>query len=181
MNVLVTYGWCRTAYAVARSLSAAGHNVFVCGSSRLAMTRASRYVEGSDLVPDPFSHPAEFAQAVSQVVRQRRIDVVVPVHEDALPIQTHRSLLPPTTIVAAPSEQVLRRALDKGFMSHLAEAAGLRAPETQQPATMAEAERYLQSVQPPVVIKTRRGNSGKGVVIAKTQEEARAAFASLIQ
>ena len=181
MRILVTYGWCRTAYAVVRSLSLAGHKVFVCDCSRLAMSRFSRYAQGFDLTPDPFSRPAEFARAVAEIAKRREIDIVVPVHEDALPLQVHRNLLPAQTIVAAPPAEPLRHALDKGFMADLVEANGLRAPRTCQPRNLEELDEMLASMPLPVVIKTRRGNSGKGVIIAHTRDEARKAYVALVQ
>ena len=33
-RILVTYGWCRTAYAVAESLAKAGYAVYGCDDSR---------------------------------------------------------------------------------------------------------------------------------------------------
>lgn len=182
MNVLVTYAWCRTAYAAARSLSSAGHSVFVCDPSSLAMTRFSRYVKGYDRVPDPFSSPREFAYEVGRITARRKVEVIVPVHEDALAIQAHRKLLPPSVVVAAPPEEALRQAVDKGFMTDAAAKAGLQTPRTYHPNDLAEVPRYLDMVvEYPVVIKTRRGNSGKGVVIAGNREEAHEAYVALVK
>src|SRR5262245_29068911 len=82
MRVLVTYGWCRTAYAICASLARAGFRVSACGDSALCMTRISRYVDTFDRVPNPFESPREYAAAVGRIVRKRAVDLVVPAHED---------------------------------------------------------------------------------------------------
>jgi len=107
--------------------------------------------------------------------------VVVPTHEDALAIQANRETLPAGTIVAAPLEDSLRQSLDKGLMTTVAVNAGLRVPETYQPTSVNDARDYLEAAQPPVVVKTRRGNSGKGVVIAHSTDEAQTAFLSFVE
>jgi len=132
-------------------------------------------------VPNPFSSPQEYVVSIGEVVRRRQIQAIVPIHEDALAIQANRETLPAGTIVAAPSEGSLRQALDKGLMTKVAASAGLRVPATYQPTSADDARDFLKTIQPPVVVKTRRGNSGKGVVIARSAEEAQTAFLSFVE
>jgi len=94
MRILATYGWCRTAYIAAESLCRAGFEVYACGSTALSMVRVSRFVRGFDRVPDPFKEPEQYLTEISAIVKRRNIDVLLPVHEDALAIQTYRELLP---------------------------------------------------------------------------------------
>ena len=41
-RVLVTYGWCRTAYAAVKALAARGHEVFTCDSNSPAIPSSVR-------------------------------------------------------------------------------------------------------------------------------------------
>ena len=82
MRVLVTYGWCRTAYVISESLARAGFEVSACGDSALSITRVSRYVDTFDRVPDPFANPRAYALAVERWSCRRGAGVVVPAHED---------------------------------------------------------------------------------------------------
>ena len=87
MRILVTYGWCRTAYIAAESLRRAGFEVYACGSTALSMVRVSRFVRGFDRVPDPFKEPEQYVTEISALVKRRNIDVLLPVHEDAFLIE----------------------------------------------------------------------------------------------
>ena len=53
----ITYGWCRSAYTVARSLARRGVEVHVGDSSALAMARFSRHVRSFTRLPDFFHSP----------------------------------------------------------------------------------------------------------------------------
>jgi predicted ATP-grasp superfamily ATP-dependent carboligase len=180
LRILVTYGWCRTAYDVARSLSAAGHDVYSCASSRLAMTRYSRSVKGFDLVPDPFADPRVYTDAVGSVASKRRVELIVPVHEDALVLQKHADRLPRSVTVAAPPADKLETGLDKWKIVCVARNAGVETPHTFAPSSATEMDECLRRLPVPVVVKTRRGNSGKGVVISQSRAEAAVTFSSLV-
>src|SRR5438445_5418552 len=99
MRVLVTYGWCRTAYVICESLARAGFTVCACGDSALSMTRASRYVNSFDLVPDPFGDSQAYAAADGEIMQRRRVCFVVPVNEGYEVIQQFRSILPSKVII----------------------------------------------------------------------------------
>src|SRR5438477_12937637 len=100
MRILVTYAWCRTAYAVCESLAKAGFKISVCGDSMLSMTRVSRYADSFDRVPNSFTEPRLYARAIGEVIRKRGVSVVVPVHEDFIPLQQFREYLPPGITIA---------------------------------------------------------------------------------
>ncbi len=180
LRVLITYGWCRTAYAVAESLSRANFRVWACGPSQLSMTRYSRFVRGFDLAPDPFSSPEEYVNQLAKIVARRRIDLLLPVHEDALVIQTYRNRLPSTLIVASPPREDLAKVLDKMEIIQVADSAGVDFPRTIVPTSLAEAEEYARRANFPLLIKTRRGNSGKGVFPVGSPEEASRILAEVI-
>lgn len=62
MRILVTYGWCGTAYIAAESLCRAGFEVYACSSTALSMVRVSRFVRGFDRVPNQFKEPEQLVE-----------------------------------------------------------------------------------------------------------------------
>lgn len=180
MNVLITYGWCRTAYSVAMSLARAGHTVSACSSARLAMTRFSRFASSFDLVPDFFVDEKGYVAALAEIARRRSIDVIMPVHEDALAIQAHRELLPADVRLACPEADQLALALDKGRLLTAAHAHGVPIPRTIVPQSIDEARGAFESIGFPLIIKPRHGNSGKGVVIARNLAQAKKNYQALV-
>ena len=179
-RILVTYGWCRTAYAVAESLAKAGYAVYGCDDSRWNMLSCSRHVRGFDVVSSPFRSPRRFVEDLAAVIKKRGIDILLPVHEDALPISRFRELLPKSTIVIAPPLEELERANDKLEIARAAEKAGVPVPRTFGPATAAEAVDAARVLDGPLILKTRRGNSGKGVIFVKSPAETAGLWAGMI-
>jgi predicted ATP-grasp superfamily ATP-dependent carboligase len=181
MRVLLTYGWCRIAYVAAESLHRAGHEVYVCDSTRLSMTRFSRFIRGFDRTPDPFQFPEDYVAALKEIVQRRRIDLIFPVHEDVLTIQRRRDQLPREVMVAAPDCESLIRVLDKGEIVRIASSLGIAAPRTAAPADLQEMERIVKELSYPVVIKTRHGNSGKGVRRVDSAAEATEVYRDFVE
>jgi len=180
MNVLITYGWCRTAYSVAMSLARAGHTVSVCSSSSMSMTRFSRFTCSFDHAPDPFEDERGYVLKLAEIARRRDIDMIMPVHEDALAIQRHRALLPQDVKIACPPLDQLALALDKGRLLSAARDLGIPIPQTALPRTAREAETAFESFGFPLVIKPRQGNSGKGVAICHSISQARQEYQALV-
>jgi predicted ATP-grasp superfamily ATP-dependent carboligase len=162
-RVLLTYGWCRTAYVAAESLAKVGFEVYACSESPWSMTRVSRFVRRFDQVPDPFREPESYVAALAALVQKYQIDLLLPVHEDCLAIQTYRHLLPKTLTIASPSRSDLLIALDKYEIIKIAELAQVGIPRTIVPLDFDHLSQLSQSLSFPLILKTRRGNSGKGV------------------
>jgi predicted ATP-grasp superfamily ATP-dependent carboligase len=179
-KILITYGWCRTAYAAAESLAKAGYAVYGCDDSRWNMLSSSRHVRGFDVVASPFRSPRQFVDDLAAVIRKRGIDILLPVHEDALPISRFRDVLPKSTIVISPPLEVLERANDKLEIVRAAEKAGVPVPRTIGPSTTAEAAEAARVLDPPLILKTRRGNSGKGVAFVTSRAETAGLWAAMI-
>ena len=175
-RVLVTYGWCRTSYVVARSLVKHGHTVYACSSLRPAMTAWSRVSRGGAVVRDAFSEPEAFSRDVAALVRRWRIDVVFPGHEDAIALRQHEGLLPESVVLACPSLQSLVHAVDKGLMTQAALSAAVDVPTTAFPEHADEAVAAADHIGYPVALKLRRSNGGKGIIVAHDADEVDAAF-----
>lgn len=178
---MVSYGWCRTAYVAAKCLAEAGHDVYVCDPSPLSMTRVSRYVKGFHRVPAFYRAPEDFVDALAALVGRWKIDLLMPMHEEAVTIQRLRRRLPSQLIVAAPELGQLTLGLDKYKIITVASSVGVDVPATYAPASLDDAVEMMLSLRYPLVIKTRHGNGGKGVVITRTQAECMHAYTGLVK
>lgn len=178
-RILVTYSWCRTAYNVAESLDRAGYEVYTCDPSPWSMGRFSRHARGFDRVASPFKESERFIRDLLRIIAARGIDILLPVHEDALVIANARDAFPRDLNVICPPAADLSRAMDKNEIIAVATRAGVRVPLHASPGGEDEAAAFSRKCGFPVVVKTRRGNSGKGVFLAAGEDEVRTVFRSL--
>ena len=181
VRILVTYGWCRTAYVVAESLARAGYEVYGCDDSRWNMLSCSRHVCGSDVVSNPFRDPEQYVKDIAGIVRKRGIDILLPVHEDALAIRRFGGLLPDGLMLISPGLEALLVAADKLAMVRVAERAGVPVPRTFSPASSIEAGAAAAALGGPSILKTRRGNSGKGVLLVDSPTEVPSAWDGMVR
>lgn len=170
-KVLVTYGWCRTAYLAVRSLAANGHEVYSCSHLMPSMTAFSRFCVSSAKVSDPFAASELFAREVATLIKRWEIDLVMPVHEDALVLREYETILPHTTILACPVLESLRIGVDKAHITRLAEEIGVPVPDSRFPRSVEEALDLAMVVGFPLVVKVARSNSAKGVAVVKSLDE----------
>ncbi|MGE3510604.1 MAG: carboxylate--amine ligase, partial [Vicinamibacterales bacterium] len=113
MRVLVTDGDNRAALAVTRSLGRRGHHVIVAERRPRPLAQASRFCAESLVYPDPWTREAAFVDALAAAVRERRVDVVLPIADVASAlVAEHRERLAPAG-VPLPSADAVRRAADK--------------------------------------------------------------------
>lgn len=178
-KVLVTYGWCRTSYVAAKSLSRAGYDVYVCDSSSLAMSRFSRHVRGFFKACDPFTNREQYRKDISDICIDHQIDYVLPAHEDGVFLTG----APPESSlykkVVYADKQDVERAVDKFKIMSIASKAGLPTPETHKASSLKEALGTIDNLLQEfgvAVIKPRWGNSGKGLRIIRSLNEAKIAL-----
>ena len=174
-RILVTYGWCRTAYLALRSLHLRGYEVFTCSSIAPSMCAWSRFSRRNAVVANPFADPDRYASDVADLIARWNIDAVMPGHEDAIALRRHPELIAESKLVC-PDLSRLENSVDKAWITHCAMRAGVPVPLTRFPDSANQARLDADSIGYPVVIKTRRGNSGKGVIAASNPMELDAAM-----
>lgn len=156
-SVLLTDGDQRATLAITRYLGRAGHTVHVCSTRPKCLAGASRYAAAQISVPDPLQASQEFAAAVTTEIRQRGIDILVPVTEAAL-----LALLPvresiPGVIVPFPSSDTFRQVCDKAAVTRAAHDVGLSVPRQttlEQPESRDTLDRA--ALEFPLVLKPAR-------------------------
>jgi predicted ATP-grasp superfamily ATP-dependent carboligase len=150
----VTDGDERSALAVVRSLGRAGHRVYVCSTSGWSIAGASRYALGEGKVETPLN-PSRFAKDVSDLIARWRIDMLIPMTEQAFnSVFASSERFADITIPSAPPE-IFRRISDKRAVMDAAAACGLGVPAQVVLTTPRDAQ-HLESLQFPLVIKPAR-------------------------
>jgi predicted ATP-grasp superfamily ATP-dependent carboligase len=161
--VLVTDGEERASLATVRSLGAAGHEVHVVGSRTRSLAGASRCAASSGVVPSPLEEPERFVRGVAEVVRDRAIEVVIPVTEAALlAALPHRAQLG-DAVVPFPTLEAFREISDKARVLEVAREIGIHVPD--QFILMAPQERSLlvpKRLEFPLVVKPSRSVAPDG-------------------
>lgn len=169
-RILVTYGWCRTAYVAVQSLASREHDVYVCSHLQPSMAAWSRFCTASARVADHVQAPEAFIQDVISLVQRWKIDAILPCHEDSLTLRRHEQTLPGGVVLACPSLLLLEQGVDKATVTRLAVEEDIRVPTTQFPADLEEAELHAHEIGFPLVVKLRQSNSAKGVTVVDNLE-----------
>jgi predicted ATP-grasp superfamily ATP-dependent carboligase/GNAT superfamily N-acetyltransferase len=179
-SVLVSYGWCRTTYAVVLSLGRRGIDVHVSDASSVAMSRYSRYCKSFTKVPDLFVEPDNYFEATCEALIKTGARILLPCHEDVGIFCRRRNELPKGVLTALPAWDSYRIAEDKLFVLNVAAEVGCPTPLTLTVHSLSHLEDLSKSITWPVVLKTRIGNSAKGVRIAHNREELFAKYKELV-
>ena len=130
-RVVVTGSEYPAGLAALRGLAAAGFEPWAAVTSKTALGARSRAAAGQVEVPGPRNAPDEFASAVAAAAAGLGAAAVLPGTEAALlALAPRRDEFPAGVAVGAPSEEVVRRALDKGALEELSVSAGLAVPPT---------------------------------------------------
>lgn len=178
-GVYVTYGWCRTAYTVVRSLGRRGFDVHVGDASGLAMSRWSRYCASFSQLPDFRAAPDQYVDAVVRHAAATGSSVIFPCHDDVGVIAERIGSLPPDLRLAIPSADSWRTAEDQLLCARAARALGCGVPATVELAKPDDARDAVAELGYPLVVKRRLSNSAKGVAIVRDDAALRSAVRDL--
>lgn len=179
-SVFVTYGWCRSSYAVLVSLARRGIKVHVGDASPLAMSRFSRYAASFTRLPDFFIDPDPYIDALIEALKKTGSQILLPCHEDVGLISRYRNRFPEHIRMAIPDWETYQIAEDKLQLMELASRCGCPAPQIHPIRTEEELETLANELTFPIVLKTRIGNSAKGVAIAGNVRELKIKYHTLV-
>jgi len=180
-SAFVTYGWCRTAYSVVRSLGQKGIEVHVGDASPLAMSRFSKYCKSFTVLPNLFIDPEEYFDQLCLALKRTGAKVLLPCHEDVEQITKWQKKLPSDVRVAVPTHDIWSKAEDKfNYIEGIAKS-GCPVPKTFLVTSREQLEKLELEIKFPIVLKTRMGNSAKGVRIARNAKEFHDYFNKLIK
>lgn len=160
ITVLLTLGRLPKGLELARALNAAGHRVLVADPFRLHLCRPSRAVAKCFTPPAPAFHPAEYLDALLDIVRTQSVDLVIPVSEEVMHVAQLSGRLPDGVRLLCPAPERLVQLHDKFEIMTLVAEAGLAAPQTRLGDDPDCAELMSRSA---TVAKPRFGCSGGGL------------------
>lgn len=124
----------------------------------------SKYSADSFVYSDPFLQEDQFIVDLTNAIEKYKPKVVMPTHDEALVIAKHLDKLPSEVLYALESYEKLILLSDKYEATCIAKRAHVPCP--------AFIDDYKACESYPIVIKTKFGNSAKGVFFPKTIEEA---------
>lgn len=159
-TALLTIGRMPKALELARGLAALGWRVVVADPMPWHVCRLSRDVAASRTTRAPNDDPAGYLEDLLRIVREERVELVVPVSEEAMHVVHLRDRLPAgTTMFAAPAALV-HTLHDKWRFNRFAAGLGLPVPET-APLGTPEAAALVAAAD--VVVKPQLSCGGMGV------------------
>jgi predicted ATP-grasp superfamily ATP-dependent carboligase len=156
-TILVTDAGRGSAVSIIRSLGRRGHRIVAVDCARLSPGFRSRYTAARVVAPDPANRPNDFAEAVARAVVAQRVDLVVPVTEEAiLALGSNPARLNPRTRLAIASEPALETVRDKWATVELARRLGVPVPRTNLVTSSDDIDTAADGMAFPVVVKPRR-------------------------
>jgi predicted ATP-grasp superfamily ATP-dependent carboligase len=159
-RLLVTDAARGSAVAIIRSLGRCGWHVIAADDHPLAPGLYSHHACERVRYPPPRLAPDDFVATLRRLVREHRVDVVVPVTDDViLPLAAARDTLGDGCRVALPAAEALATAADKRATLELAARLGVPTPHTCVVRTAAEALEHAAAFEWPIVLKPIRSKS----------------------
>lgn len=162
-DVIVTYCWNRVGYNIIRSLFEKGLSVVVGDTSKHNICSMSRYSVGSFTYSDPTTDENAFISDIKAAIEKFKPKVLMPTHDEAVVLAKHVDELPHDVIYIMESYDMQVKLSDKYSATVVAEKAGVPVPA------------FIQDLKGhgyPIVVKTKFGNSAKGVYFPKSYDEA---------
>ena len=129
MRVLVTDGDNRASLAITRSLGRAGHEVLVGDKRHSSLAGSSRYCADRVLYPDPAYASEDFVAELADIVRSRKVDVLLPVADITTFLVTrNRTRFDAFCRLPFADADVIERAADKVALVSMAQRLNIPVP-----------------------------------------------------
>jgi hypothetical protein len=158
-RVLLTEGSSLTSREVVTCLGPAGYRLELLDPDGLCLARFSRWVRKVHRCPHAGADPLGYLDRLDEVVAQRRIDVVLPTHEQAWLLAGARPLLAPGVRVAVAEPAVFERVQSKVAFAQLLDELGLPQPQW----SVVNDASDLDGMPFPYWLKVAYSTAGQGV------------------
>lgn len=162
-DVIVTYCWNRVGYNIIRSLSKKGLKVVVGDTSSHNICSMSKFSAEHFVYADPFKQEGAFIEDIKKAIDKYRPKVLMPTHDEGLVLAKHIDELPKSVTYCMESYEKQMILSDKLEATKIAESVEVPVPKI---LNSLDVQSY------PIVLKTKIGNSAKGVFFPQTREEA---------
>jgi carbamoylphosphate synthase large subunit len=158
--VLLTLGRLPKGLDVARSFAASGWRVIVADPHKRHVVGASRAVAKSYHTPAPADSPNAYLNALCEIIRTERVELVVPISEEILHVSALHGRVDPHVRILAMSQETLLRLHDKAGFVDFATKHGLTVPAT---ALSGSAEAIILARNNDYIVKRRHSCAGMGL------------------
>ena len=159
-KILLSEGSSLSARETITALGLAGHRVDIMSPDPLCLGRFSRYVDRLHRSPASGVDPDGYLAAVLEVAKQRAIDVLLPVHEQAYLFAAGRKRLPDGLGIAVADFAVFEQVQSKASLAELLARLEVPQPPT---AVVRTAEEFAASRPFPFFVKAAFGTASSGV------------------
>lgn len=179
LRILLTEGSSLSARQTITALGEDGHLIDVLDVNPLfCLARHSRYVRRCIRVPSFGHDPRGYYEAMMQVLRRNRYDVLFPTHDQVYLLSRCQIELSKLTHLAVPSFEVIQQMQSKLLLAAALERSGLRYPATRvvKSLTELEAEKGF-----PYYVKLPYSTAGQGVWKVENEADQRVALRGLLQ
>lgn len=144
----------RITIPIARSLHRYGIPVETASLSSAEPSPHSRAIRDFTLLPIPSDNPAAFSRALTELIKKKKFDMLIPATDAALgAISAHDSDLRRLLHVGCPAPHVVQRVLNKSLTLEIAEKCGIKVPGTFRAENLAELDALAGKLEFPVVAK----------------------------
>jgi hypothetical protein len=159
LRVLLTEGSSLTSREVVSCLGPAGYHLEVLDPDAICLARFSRWVRKVHRCPHAGVDPLAYLEVLGAVVAERRIDVVLPTHEQAWLLASARPLLTTGVRAAVAETAAFDRVQSKIAFARLLDELGLPQPVWR----VVEGATDLADLPFPYWLKTAFSTAGQGV------------------
>ncbi len=159
VRVLLTEGSSLTAREVVTCLGPVGYHLEVLDPDVMCLARFSRWVRKVHRSPHAGSDPLDYLATLATVVAERRIDAVLPTHEQAWLLAAARPLLARNVRVALADSTAFERVQSKVAFAQLLDELGLPQPRWR----VVKGASDLTKLSFPYWLKAAFSTAGQGV------------------
>ncbi len=153
-RVLITDAHRGNALAVIRSLGRQGMQVTAASPDPSALGFHSKHVKNKLVHKDPTSNPNDYADSILNTVIAEKIDLVIPVTDEAIiPLIESAEKFPRHCRIAMPESTAFKIASDKLQTVDMAKRLGVPVPNTSFVTSSEEALKVVQEFDWPIVLK----------------------------
>ncbi len=171
-KVLVTSGNTRVSYSICCSLAKHGYDVYIGDRQSFTMAGMSRYCKGRMKYPSPFTEQESFIHSLIQFMKEKDIDVLVPVLEESFTCMKYEHILKEHNIsFLLPHYKDALTLHNKNTLTSLASELNIDIPPSMEMVDIVQKNELLANLSTPLIIKPKQGGGGWGMKRFERHEE----------
>jgi len=174
-TILLTDAQLRKTLATIRSLGNKGIDIIASEDTRWTTSSFSKYCCRGLVYPKPGKEPEAFYTWLVKTIQENSVEVLFPMDDNVMDVViAHKEELQKICRMLLPDANDYKIASDKGLAVVAAQRSGLDCPETWVPEDEDELlnlEAYVAEITFPLVIKPRKSNGSRGIVVVNKREE----------